>query len=123
MLVPPLPERCREGPALGLSALRQHLTHLSILPSSMQAGLFVGAGVDKIRLTGGEPTLRPDLPELVGRLAALPGLRAVGLTTNGLALERRLPALREAGAAGWLPRGGRAGGSRGGRQKSRAGGS
>jgi len=53
--------------------------------------------VDKIRLTGGEPTLRPDLVDLTGRLAALPGMRAVGLTSNGLTLGRKLPQLRDAG--------------------------
>ncbi len=63
-----------------------------------QAALFVEAGVDKVRLTGGEPTLRRDLPALVGRLAALPGLRGVGITTNGIALARQLPELRAAGA-------------------------
>lgn len=62
-----------------------------------QARLFVEAGVDKIRLTGGEPTLRPDLVDIVGRLAALPGLSAIGLTSNGLALGRRLPQLQRAG--------------------------
>lgn len=67
----------------------------------VQAGLFVAAGVDKVRLTGGEPTLRRDLPALVGRLAALPGLAAVGLTTNGLTLARQLPELRDAGAPRW----------------------
>lgn len=61
------------------------------------ARLFVGAGVDKIRLTGGEPTLRPDLPELVGRMAALSGVKAVGITTNGIVLDRRMEQLREAG--------------------------
>ena len=66
-----------------------------------QAGLFVAAGVDKVRLTGGEPTLRRDLPALVAALAALPGLRAVGLTTNGLTLARQLPELRDAGAPRW----------------------
>ena len=73
---------------------------LKVRPA-VQAGLFVAAGVDKVRLTGGEPTLRRDLPALVGRLAALPGLAAVGLTTNGLTLARQLPELRDAGAAPW----------------------
>ena len=113
-----------------------------------QARLFVGAGVDKIRLTGGEPMLRPgaqahaaagcaasaggplaphqqqclgacvvcgpaarvrhadalpsapcpaDLVELTRRLSGLPGVKAVGLTSNGLTLGRKLAALKEAG--------------------------
>lgn len=68
-----------------------------------QARLFVEAGVNKVRLTGGEPTLRPDLVPLCQQLHALPGLRTLAITTNGIALTRSLPALKEAGA--WLPRG------------------
>ena len=63
----------------------------------MQARLFVEAGVTKIRLTGGEPTLRSDIVELTGRLNALPGLQSIGITTNGIALRRKLPALQENG--------------------------
>jgi cyclic pyranopterin phosphate synthase len=54
-------------------------------------------GVDKIRLTGGEPLLRRDLPELVRMVAAVPGIRDVGLTTNGLLLPRFAADLRAAG--------------------------
>ncbi|KFM22739.1 Cyclic pyranopterin monophosphate synthase, mitochondrial [Auxenochlorella protothecoides] len=61
------------------------------------ARLFVSAGVDKIRLTGGEPTLRKDLVRLVASLSALPGLASIGITTNGLTLGRQLAALRSAG--------------------------
>src|SRR6516164_11725760 len=43
-------------------------------------------GIDKIRLTGGEPTMRKDLTKLVAMLAAIPGIRDLGLTTNGLLL-------------------------------------
>lgn len=61
------------------------------------AAAFVTLGVEKIRLTGGEPLLRPDLPELVRRLKTDLGVRDVALTTNGWLLERNLPALRAAG--------------------------
>lgn len=61
------------------------------------ARLFAAAGVDKIRLTGGEPTLRSDLVPLTAQLAALPGVKAVALTSNGLTLGHSLPALRDAG--------------------------
>ncbi|EGG78909.1 Molybdenum cofactor biosynthesis protein A [Gluconacetobacter sp. SXCC-1] len=54
-------------------------------------------GVTKIRLTGGEPLLRPGLPDLVRRLGALPGIEDVALTTNGVLLPRFAPALRQAG--------------------------
>jgi len=54
-------------------------------------------GVTEIRLTGGEPTLRPRLVELVGRLAALCPRPELSLTTNGLSLARTAGALRAAG--------------------------
>jgi len=61
------------------------------------AGAFVALGVEKIRLTGGEPLLRADLPELIRALKHTLGVRDVALTTNGWLLERRAVALREAG--------------------------
>lgn len=57
----------------------------------------VGVGFRKIRLTGGEPTLRADLVEIVERLAAIDGLRDLALTTNGIQLPRLAPALAAAG--------------------------
>src|ERR1700749_2586616 len=45
-----------------------------------------GLGIDKIRLTGGEPLVRRDLPTLIAKLAAIPGIKDVGLTTNGILL-------------------------------------
>ncbi|KAJ3194475.1 GTP 3',8-cyclase, mitochondrial [Irineochytrium annulatum] len=61
--------------------------------------LFVSAGVNKIRLTGGEPTLRKDLLEIVGGLNDLrgSGLKSICMTTNGIALKRKLPPLVAAG--------------------------
>ena len=56
-----------------------------------------GLGVDKLRLTGGEPLVRRELPNLVARLAAIPGIRDVGLTTNGLLLAPLAAELFEAG--------------------------
>src|SRR6202790_5112456 len=50
------------------------------------ADVFIGLGVKKVRLTGGEPLLRRDLPALVGMLAAKPGLADLALTTNGVLL-------------------------------------
>ena len=58
--------------------------------------LFVGAGVDKIRLTGGEPLVRKDALEVARRLGRL-GLRSLAMTTNGLLLADRVGALRAAG--------------------------
>ncbi|CAM9320497.1 unnamed protein product, partial [Phaeothamnion confervicola] len=59
--------------------------------------MFAAAGVDKVRLTGGEPLLRKDLPDIVGAIRANPAVRNVGITTNGMLLERRLPELQQAG--------------------------
>jgi GTP 3',8-cyclase len=56
----------------------------------------VELGVEEIRLTGGEPTLRPGLPDLVGRLSQLP-LRSLSLTTNGFLLRSLARPLAEAG--------------------------
>jgi len=61
------------------------------------AGLFVALGVNKIRLTGGEPLLRRELPKLVGMLAAVDGVNELALTTNGVFLKRFARPLREAG--------------------------
>src|SRR2546428_9193649 len=60
------------------------------------ARVAVGLGVDEIRLTGGEPTLRPNLPELVARVARLP-VRSLSLTTNGFLLRSLARPLAEAG--------------------------
>jgi len=61
------------------------------------ANLFAEAGVDRIRLTGGEPLLRRNLPDLVAGLAARPWLRDLALTTNGVLLADAATALRDAG--------------------------
>lgn len=63
------------------------------------ARLFVSQGVTKIRLTGGEPTVRPDIIELVQHLGQLKqhGLQSLAMTSNGIALKRKLPALVEGG--------------------------
>jgi cyclic pyranopterin phosphate synthase len=62
------------------------------------ARIFVGHGVEKIRLTGGEPLLRRELEKLVAMLAAIPGLTDLTLTTNGSLLSPdKARALREAG--------------------------
>jgi GTP 3',8-cyclase len=59
--------------------------------------VFTGLGVDKVRLTGGEPLLRRDLPSLVRRLAARPAIRDLAMTTNGVLLASQAAALRDAG--------------------------
>jgi cyclic pyranopterin phosphate synthase len=59
--------------------------------------VLVEMGVHDVRLTGGEPLIRRELPRLVSMLAAIPGLRELALTTNGYQLERDAEALVSAG--------------------------
>ncbi len=59
--------------------------------------LFTSLGVRKIRLTGGEPLLRADLPELVRQIADIDGVEDIALTTNGVLLRQYGEALYEAG--------------------------
>jgi cyclic pyranopterin phosphate synthase len=61
------------------------------------ARIAVGLGIDKIRVTGGEPLVRKDLPVLIARLNAIPGLRDLALTTNGVQLAEFAEPLYEAG--------------------------
>jgi len=59
--------------------------------------VFADLGVDKVRLTGGEPLLRKDLPRLVALLSANPRIRDLAMTSNGVLLAEQAPALRAAG--------------------------
>ena len=70
---------------------------LSLPELGRLVGAFADLGFWKIRVTGGEPTVRPDICEIVRRIAATPGVRKLGLTTNGYRLAAIAPALRDAG--------------------------
>ena len=59
--------------------------------------VFTQAGVDRVRVTGGEPLLRRDLPELIRMIARKPAIRDLALTTNGVMLAEHAGALRDAG--------------------------
>jgi len=59
----------------------------------------VALGMSKVRLTGGEPLVRSDLPHLVRAIARIPGIKEVSLTTNGMLLEKLAAPLAEAGLA------------------------
>ena len=72
-------------------------TRLSFDEIEAAVRAFASQGVRKLRLTGGEPLLRRNLPELVSRLAAIPGIDDLALTTNGSLLAGKARALREAG--------------------------
>jgi len=88
---------CMDADAKGRLALADLLTPEEI---RIIAEAAVATGFTRIRLTGGEPTLRPDLIEIVRLLATVEGLRDLALTTNGL----RLPELAEPLAAVGLRR-------------------
>jgi cyclic pyranopterin phosphate synthase len=61
------------------------------------ATVFARLGIAKIRITGGEPLVRKNLPELVQRLARINGIRTVALTTNGVLLKSHIKELKQAG--------------------------
>jgi GTP 3',8-cyclase len=61
------------------------------------ARIAAGLGITKLRVTGGEPLVRRDLPELIRRLSAIPGIRDLALTTNGVLLPELAEPLYEAG--------------------------
>ena len=60
-------------------------------------GALARLGIQRVRLTGGEPLLRRDILEIARRIKALPGIEDLALSTNGTELERLAPALKEAG--------------------------
>src|SRR6478736_4476253 len=64
---------------------------------SVLVDVFAELGVDRVRLTGGEPLVRRDLPELVRLLAAKPAIRDLAMTTNGVFLAEHAAALKDAG--------------------------
>lgn len=70
---------------------------LTLEELSMLSQAFVELGVEKIRLTGGEPLVRRGIEQLVAKLGALPGLRDFGMTTNGAGLVRHARALYQGG--------------------------
>jgi GTP 3',8-cyclase len=83
-------------PAEGLQWLgRQEI--LSFEEITRLVGVLARLGVDEVRLTGGEPLVRRDLPVLVGMLAQTEGVRDLSLTTNGVLLDRLAGPLVEAG--------------------------
>lgn len=85
-----------EGSTVEESALDRS-RRLSFVEIETAVRAFVALGVRKVRLTGGEPLLRKDLPDLVARIAAVPGIEDLALTTNGSLLASKARSLREAG--------------------------
>ncbi len=85
---------CMPAEGVQLSPKQKLLSTEEVL---LIAKLFVEQGVKKIRLTGGEPTIRKDLVEIIARLKELEGLETVGITTNGLVLTKQLVGFQRAG--------------------------
>jgi GTP 3',8-cyclase len=61
------------------------------------ANIFAGLGIKKIRVTGGEPTIRPKMEDLISSLSKIRGIESVSMTTNGLLLREKAKQLKEAG--------------------------
>ncbi|KAI3544145.1 hypothetical protein CABS01_00265 [Colletotrichum abscissum] len=90
---------CMPEEGVPLSPTKELLTTPEIV---LLSSVFVSQGVTKIRLTGGEPTVRRDIVPLMHQIGALRphGLRELCLTTNGLSLHRKLDSMVEAGLTG-----------------------
>ena len=90
---------CMPEEGIQLSPTREVLTSAEI---HYLSGLFVSQGVTKIRLTGGEPTVRKDIVPLMQNIGSLRrnGLKELALTTNGISLHRKLDDMVEAGLTG-----------------------
>lgn len=85
---------CMPAEGVDLTPSPKLLTHNEIL---RLANLFVTSGVDKIRLTGGEPTVRKDIHDICSDLSSLKGLKTLAITTNGITLAKKLPMLKQCG--------------------------
>jgi cyclic pyranopterin phosphate synthase len=83
-------------PAEGLEWLRRDEI-LTFEEIARLTSILASLGVDEVRLTGGEPLVRRDLPELVRMLSPIPGIEDLSLTTNGILLRRLAGPLVEAG--------------------------
>ena len=89
--------RCRYCmPAEGLPWLERSEL-LSFEEITRLVRILASAGVDEVRVTGGEPLVRRELPRLVGMLSAVPGVRDLSLTTNGVLLDRLAGPLVDSG--------------------------
>lgn len=73
------------------------LSFISPVEAGRVVGAFADLGVSKVRLTGGEPSVRRDLPQIIACAAAVPGVDKVCITTNGWNLERQIDTWRAAG--------------------------
>ncbi len=89
--------RCTYCIPVGFHGFEEPKQWLTFAETERLLGLFAGLGVRRVRLTGGEPLLRRNLVELAGRIAALPGIDDLSLSTNATRLARQAQALKQAG--------------------------
>ncbi len=85
---------CMPETGADFAPMPQQLSFAEILKF---VSVAVPLGIDKIRLTGGEPLLRPHLPDLISKLSPVPGLRDLALTTNAVLLAEQAKPLHNAG--------------------------
>jgi len=90
-------ERCLYCMPEGYHGWAQRPDHLTTEEILRLVRAAAGLGFRKFRLTGGEPLVRRDVPEIVRGMAAIPGVEAIGLSTNGTRLAALAQPLREAG--------------------------
>jgi len=90
-------ERCLYCPPEGYRGWKRRSDHLTGDEIVRVARVAAGLGFRKFRLTGGEPLVRPDVPQIVQAMAQIPGVECIGLSTNGTRLAQFAPALRTAG--------------------------
>ncbi|MBI5302253.1 MAG: GTP 3',8-cyclase MoaA [Chloroflexi bacterium] len=95
-----LTDRCNLRCVYCMPADMQFAPHAHLLQDDELLRLVrvaVSVGFDRVRLTGGEPTVRPNLVQIVGGIAAIPGIQEIAMTTNALKLERIAEPLARAG--------------------------
>jgi len=92
-------ERCLYCMPEGYKGWERRPDHLTADEIIRVVRVAAGMGFRKFRLTGGEPLMRPDVPEIVRAMAAIPGVEHIGISTNGTKLAALAPSLRSAGVA------------------------
>ena len=90
-------ERCLYCMPEGYKGWERTTDHLTAEEIIRVVRVAAGLGFRKFRLTGGEPLVRPDLPEIVRGMKAIPGVEVIGLSTNGTRLASQAKILIEAG--------------------------
>ena len=90
--------RCTYCMPKGFKGFEEPVNWLTFDELERVVATFANLGVYRVRLTGGEPLLRRNLPDLAGRIANLPGITDLSITTNGTILAKHAQALCDAGA-------------------------